>query len=99
MLRHVNTKHKTELENLAADQVQVAPKMTSYVIKTADWKPNAKKTVEWERKVLKFILATNQPLSVVENQEFRDLLPREFQPPCRKTFTNVCLETCYQATK
>ena len=45
------------------------------------------------------MVSTSQPLSVVENQEFRDLLPREFQPPCRKTFTNVCLDTCYQETK
>ena len=42
---------------------------------------------------------TNQPLSVVENKYFRDLLPKDFVAPCRKTFKNVCLETCYQETK
>ena len=73
--------------------------MTPFVIKTADWKPNAKKTVEWDRKVLKFILSKNQSLSVVENPEFRDLLPKEYKPPCRKTLTNKCLSTCYLATK
>ena len=37
--------------------------------------------------LVKFVDATNQALSVVESPEFRDLLPKEFNPPCRKTFT------------
>ena len=45
------------------------------------------------------MVATNQSLSVIENPYFRDLLPKEFVPPCRKTFTDVCLDTCFQQTK
>ena len=100
MLRHIKRKHQIELDNLVASgQVEEPPTMTPFVIKTADWKPNAKKTVEWDRKVLMFILSKKQSLSVVENPEFRDLLPKEFKPPCRKTLTNKCLTTCHLATK
>ena len=100
MLRHIRRFHKIKLAKLVASgQVEEHPTMTPFVIKTADWKPNAKKTVEWDRKVLKFILSKNQSLSMVENPEFRDLLPKEYKPPCRKTLTNKCLSTCYLATK
>ena len=100
MLRHIKSIHRIEYDKLVADGlVQEPPTMTTFVTKTADWKPNAKKTVEWERKILKFIFSTNQPLSVVENREFKDLLPEGFKPPCRKTLTNKCLPTCYLATK
>ena len=100
MLRHIRINHKIELDNLVASgQVKQPPTMTPFVIKTADWKPNAKKTVEWDRRVMKFILSGNLSLSVVENPEFRALLPKEYKPPCRKTLTNKCLTTCYLATK
>ena len=38
-------------------------------------------------------------MAVIENCEFRDLLPKEVDPPCRKIFTEVCLYTCFENTK
>ena len=100
MVRHTKKKHQNELDKLQdTGLVKDTPKITLFVTRTAEWKRNGRNTVEWERNIVKFVVATNQPLSVVENPHFRELLPKEFMAPCRKTFTNVCLETYYQETK
>ena len=57
------------------------------------------KNVEYKRKLVMFVASSNQALAVIENREFRDLLPKEFDFPCRKTFTEVCLYTCFEYTK
>ena len=49
--------------------------------------------------MIKFIVATNQSLSVVDNEEFRDLLPKEFHAPSQKTLTQKCLVSCFEHTK
>ena len=36
---------------------------------------------------------------MIENPKFRDSSPRGFTPPCRKYFTDVCLNTCFKQTK
>ena len=100
MLKHIRKNHQEEHDNLVASgEVKKPTTMTPFVIKTADWKPDGKKTVEWDRKVIRVILSGNFSLATVENPEFRDLLPKEYTPPCRKTLTNKCLTTCYLATK
>ena len=98
--RHVKTKHGTEYDASQGTQVQQqTTKISSYVQKVPTWKRGSKSSIEVDRKIVKFVVSTNQALSVIENQEFRDLLPREYQAPNRKTFTNVCLDSCFQATK
>ena len=52
-----------------------------------------------QKRVLKFVVGTNQSLSIVDNPLFHDLLPAEFVAPSRKYFTNVCLTTAYENTK
>ena len=100
MIRHIKNKHKDELDALSASgSVKSFPPITSYVTKSTEWKRDGKRMLEWQRKIVKFVVDTNQPLSVFENKYFRDLLPKDFVAPCRKTFKNVCLETCYQETK
>ena len=48
---------------------------------------------------MKFVVSTNQPLSVVENEYFQDLLHPDFKAPCRKSFTQRSIVPCYEHTK
>ena len=73
--------------------------MTSYFSRVGSWKKDSKNAVEYERKLVMFTASSNQSLAVIENHEFRDLLPKEFDPPCRKSFAEVCLYTCFENTK
>ena len=73
--------------------------MTNYYGKLHSWKPDSPHVVEFERKIIKFIVATNQSLSVVDNEKFRDLLPKQFNAPSRKTLTQKCLVSCFEHTK
>ena len=100
MGKHIKNKHMQEYNKIKdTGFLKENTKISSYVTITAQWKRDAKSTVEWERKIVQFVVATNQSLSVVENPYFRALLPKEFVPPCRKTFTDVCLDTCFEQTK
>ena len=83
MAKHIRTKHPAEHDKIK-DTDAGNPQMTSFVTKPAQWKRDAKNTVEWERKIVQFVVATNQPLSVVENPYFRALLPKEFIQPVGK---------------
>ena len=56
--------------------------MTNHYSKAGTWKPDSPNVVSLERKIIKFIVATNQSLSVVDNEDFRDLLPKEIPAPC-----------------
>ena len=73
--------------------------MTNYYSKVGAWRPVSPNVVSLERKIIKFFIATNQSLSVIENDKFRDLLPKEYHAPCRKTLRDKCLVTCYEHTK
>ena len=73
--------------------------ITSYFSRVGSWKKDSKNAVEYERKLVKFVASTNQSLAVIDNPEFRDLLPKEFNPPCRKSFTEKCSYTCFKPTK
>ena len=90
MRHHLETKHSSENKKLKNTGLQKNnDKIHSYVSRPAEWKPDGKKSIEWQIKILKFLVGTNQPLSVVDNPLFHDLLPAEFVVPSRKIFTNV----------
>ena len=96
MGHHIRTKHFREYQEIKNTGLQKNNnKIHSYVSRPAEWKPDGKKSVEWQQKILKFVVGTNQSLSVIDNPYFHALLPAEFVAPSRKYFTNVCLTTTF----
>jgi len=100
MKYHIITRHPNEhkkLENTGL--LKNNEKIHSYMKKTADWRPNGKKSIAMQRKVVMFVLGTNQSLSIVDNPLFCASMPDDFIPLSRKKFTNVSLPTAYENTK
>ena len=82
-----------------APEGQQQPKIDSFAKKTQTWKRDFKNSIEVDRKVVRFVVSSNQALSIIENREFRELLPKEYQPPNRHTFTTLMLDNAYLFTK
>ena len=62
------------------------------------WKRDSKKSIDYDRKLLRFFVKTSQSFTIVECREFRDITPNQYQPPSRKTFTKVILHNGYNFT-
>ena len=104
MLRHLRKKHpleftKKEDETKAAKGANSPNTVLNYMRKLGNWKVGSEKYVAMEKKLVKFVVSTNQPLSVVENEYFQDLLHPDFKAPCRKSFTQRSIVSCYEHTK
>ena len=100
MIYHIQGTHPSEhdkLENTAWQKNN--KKISSYMKTPPEWRLDGKKSIEMQRKAVRFVTGTNQSLSIVDNPLFRDLLPAEFVTPSRKYFTNVCLPTAYEKQK
>ena len=90
---------KKEDETKAAKGANSPNTVLNYMRKLGNWKVGSEKYVAMEKKLVKFVVSTNQPLSVVENEYFQDLLHPDFKAPCRKSFTQRSIVSCYEHTK
>ena len=103
VIRHIKNNHKPEYKKATGKSIdteeQQQPKIDTQFGKTITWKRQSKKSVHWDRKILRFICETGQALSTIEKKSFRDLLHPEYQPPNRKTFTRNIVHNGYIRTR
>ena len=101
ILRHMKKHHKHEYDKgMGKSSDTDQPKIdTQFEKKNTTWKRESKKSVHWDRLVLRFFTNTGQSISVIENKEFRELLPKEYQAPNRQTFMTEMLHNGYMFTK
>ena len=60
MRYHLKTKHSSENQELKNTGLQKNnDKIHSYVSRPAEWKPDGKKSIEWQKRVLKFLVGKN----------------------------------------
>ena len=101
--RHIKNHHKAHYARAKgeapASEEQQQLKIDNLLKKTQTWKRDSKNSIEMDRSIVRFVASTNQPLSVIENNEFREILPKEYQPPNRHTFTTLMLHNAYLFTK
>ena len=101
IIKHFEHHHKNEYDKGKgnepdADQPKIATKLGK---KKATWPRDHIKSIEWDRQILRAICKNGLPISLIEDPEFRLLLPKEYQPPNRQTFTNKMLHNGYQLTR
>ena len=103
IIRHMRYRHKPHYAKATGKSIDTEehkqPKIDTQFGKTITWKRESKKSVHWDRKILSFVCDTGQALSTIENKYFRELLPKEYQPPNRKTFTTKILHNGYICTR
>ena len=101
ILKHFKMHHKYEYDkgmgkDPDADQPKIDTKLEN---KRKTWPRDHKKSILCDRQLLRAICKNGLSINIIEDPEFRLLLPKDYQPPNRQTFTNKMLHNGYKLTK